>query len=369
MARPRNLIPSYRKHKQSGRAAVSIYRPDGSRTELILPGKYGSKESKQEYERLLAHLRANDGKLPADGTTPDLTVAELVHRFMVHAQTYYVDPDTGKPTSEIAAIAAAMRPLVRLHAATPAAEFGPLALQTLQAQSSMARGSTMPSVPGAKANRPIGLARSTCNKNMSRIKLLFKWAASVELIPASVHQALATVAGLRRGRSAARETKPVKPIAPAVIDNTLPHLPPVVRDMVEVLLLTGMRAASSASCAPRDLEMSSEFGSIAPNGTKDCGADKERVIAVGPRAQAIIKKYLGTKIDAYLFSPAAQEEMIQANRRANRKNTPLAVPHGEECQEEETERQAASRQSLQGSPPGNDLFSSETPTNGSTDAK
>ena len=58
MARPRSTIPNYRKQKQTGRAVVSIYRRDGSRTEVILPGDFGSEQSRQEYERLLGKERA-----------------------------------------------------------------------------------------------------------------------------------------------------------------------------------------------------------------------------------------------------------------------------------------------------------------------
>jgi integrase len=53
---------------------------------------------------------------------------------------------------------------------------------------------------------------------------------------------------------------------------------------------------------------------------------KERVIAIGPKAQDIIRRYLTASTTAYLFSPAAQEELIQAERRANRK-TPLWPSH------------------------------------------
>ena len=84
MARPRKLIPTYRKHS-SGRAAVSIYRPDGSRTEVLLPGAFGSKESMLEYERLLAQLRANDGKAEARTASSDTTIAELVAQ--LHGRT------------------------------------------------------------------------------------------------------------------------------------------------------------------------------------------------------------------------------------------------------------------------------------------
>ena len=56
MPRPRKLIPTYRKHSQTGRAAITVYRADGTRTEILLPGSYGSEESKQEYERILMSL-------------------------------------------------------------------------------------------------------------------------------------------------------------------------------------------------------------------------------------------------------------------------------------------------------------------------
>ena len=77
MPRPRNLVPTYRKHSQSGRAVVTVYRADGSRTVVLLPGDYGSAESRHEYERLLAQLRAGDSSLPIQqSATADFTVAE-----------------------------------------------------------------------------------------------------------------------------------------------------------------------------------------------------------------------------------------------------------------------------------------------------
>ena len=114
MPRPKNTIPAYRKHKKTGRAVVSIYRTDGSRTETLLPGPYGSEESRQEYERLLAQLRSNGGSLP--GTVrKDITIAELVLKFLEHANTYYVDPITKQPTSEVTACRDGLRPLYRLQ--------------------------------------------------------------------------------------------------------------------------------------------------------------------------------------------------------------------------------------------------------------
>jgi hypothetical protein len=201
----------------------------------MLPGAYGRDESTQEYEQLLLRLRAGGGYLHAKPTN-DLTIAELVLRFMQHAASYYVDPVTKQSTTEVGTCRDAFRPLVRLHGNDVASSFGPLALQSLRA--AMVSGAWMSDSERemrVKRNRPIGLARSTCNKHISRIKMLFKGAASAELIPASVAHAVAMVPGLRRGRTEARETKPVVPVSSELIEKTLHHLHPVVRDMVQIL--------------------------------------------------------------------------------------------------------------------------------------
>ena len=44
---------------------------------------------------------------------------------------------------------------------------------------------------------------------VGRIKLMFRWAAEKELIPASVYYGLQTLKGLPKGRTEAKETLPV----------------------------------------------------------------------------------------------------------------------------------------------------------------
>jgi hypothetical protein len=48
MSRPRNRVPTYRKHKQSGQAVVTVYGIDGKRKDRLL-GPYLSKKSKAVY--------------------------------------------------------------------------------------------------------------------------------------------------------------------------------------------------------------------------------------------------------------------------------------------------------------------------------
>ena len=64
-------------------------------------------------------------------------------------------------------------------------------------------------------------SRNYANEQTGRLKRVFRWAAENELIPVATHQAIATVAGLRKGQSDARETEPVKPVPQGHIDAVL----------------------------------------------------------------------------------------------------------------------------------------------------
>jgi hypothetical protein len=66
MARQRSTVPLYQRHS-SGKARVRTYGADGKRVEIILPGAYGSEESKAEYARIVAQLAVGNGTLPISG--------------------------------------------------------------------------------------------------------------------------------------------------------------------------------------------------------------------------------------------------------------------------------------------------------------
>jgi hypothetical protein len=85
---------------------------------------------------------------------------------------------------------------------------------------------------------------------------MFKWAVSEELVAESVYNALTTVRGLERGRSEARETEPVGPVADSVVEAKLPRLTHTVRAMVQVQRLTGARPGEICLMRACDLDMS-----------------------------------------------------------------------------------------------------------------
>ena len=112
-----NRVPTYRRHKPSGQAVVTL---DGRDFYL---GKFNSAASRAEYIRLIAEWTANEGAVPH---TESLTVAELLKAFMRHAERYYRKPN-GKPSSELANFKPVSRRVRKLYGGTPAAKFGPLA--------------------------------------------------------------------------------------------------------------------------------------------------------------------------------------------------------------------------------------------------
>src|SRR5579864_7110339 len=83
-----------------------------------------------------------------------------------------------------------------------------------------------------------GWCRSNVNKQVGRIKHVFKWTVGEQLIPPSVYQALSAVEGLRRGRSDARETEPVKPVPEAHVLAVLPLVSRQVRAITELQMIT-----------------------------------------------------------------------------------------------------------------------------------
>jgi len=134
MPRPKGsfkTVPSYRLHKPSGRAVVTIAGQD------CYLGAHGSCESREAYDRLVAEWlasgRASAASRPADARSSSggISIVEVVAAFWRHAQLYYRRPD-GTPTKEAKNFRDALRPLKRLYGDLPAAQFGPVALRAVR---------------------------------------------------------------------------------------------------------------------------------------------------------------------------------------------------------------------------------------------
>jgi integrase len=109
-----------------------------------------------------------------------------------------------------------------------------------------------------------GNSRRYVNENVHRIRKVFRWAASEQLVSPTVFQALNTVEGLRKGHTSAREGRTVVAVSDEVVDATIPYLSPVVADMVRLQRLTGSRPGEICALRPCDLDRSGQVWTYVP---------------------------------------------------------------------------------------------------------
>jgi integrase len=167
-----------------------------------------------------------------------------------------------------------------------------------------------------------GLCRGVINQRVGRVRRMFKWAVSNELVPASVYHGLLTVQGLQRGRTLARETPPVGPVSVEMVEATLPHANRHVVAMVRVQLLSGARPGEVCAMRGCDIDMSGAVWLYRVKMHKTAHHGHARQVAIGPLAQEVIRPFLRLDAQAHLFSPRSAMEELRAERRQKRK-TPV----------------------------------------------
>jgi integrase len=297
-------LPKYRHYKPKDLAVVRIDGRD------IYLGKYNSPESWERYRRVIAEWLATR-RLPSTAVRPGETetvspsISELILAFWIcYAEVHY-RRDDGSPSGELGNYRDSLRLLRQLYGSTSAGEFGPMKLKALR-----------------QTLIDAGLSRTTINQRIGRIVRLFKWAASEELIPAGVYQALTTVAGLPRGRSGAREAAPVEPVPDELVEAVRPHVARQVWAMIELQRLTGMRPGEVVIMRTGDLDRGGEDWVYTPRRHKTEHRGKRRRIPLGPRARAVVAPWLRADPSEYLFQPREAMAEFRAEQRRSRK-TPL----------------------------------------------
>jgi integrase len=284
--------PKLRRHRSSGQAVVTL---DGRDFYL---GPWRSRAACIEYDRLIGEWLANQRRLPGEHGA-QTTVGQLSADYWDFAENYYVKD--GRPTC-LSGIKVALRFLCTTYADSYVRDFGPLALKALQARMV-----------------ETGHSRRYINSNIDHIRRCFKWGVAQEMVPVTVYQALKTVPGLKKGRTTASEAVPIKPVADELVNLTMPHLPPVVADMVRFQRLVGCRPGEVCSLRPCDVDTAGAVWHYRPASHKTEHHGRERVICIGPKAQEVLRPYLLRDKQACCFSPAESRRKQYAQMRERRK--------------------------------------------------
>lgn len=321
--------PAYRKRSGYDQAIVTLTDAATKRRRDYWLGEYGSPASRERYHRLIAAWEAGGRRHPdpADagierGTSAQAeaadgrpTVAMVIAAYWRWAQRYYQPNESGT-------LRVSLRMLRQYHGSEAAEDFGPKKLRALR--EAMIAGDDTCDPPRPR------WSRGYINQQVQRLRRMFRWAASQEMIPASVYQSLDTVEALKRGRTTAREGKKIAPVPQDRVDAVRPFVSRQVAAVIDLQLLTGARPGELLSMRPSDIERyPSEDNEppvwlFRPREHKNQFRAMERTIVLGPRAQAVLEPFLdGRDPEAFVFSPAEAEAERRAAASAARK-TPLS---------------------------------------------
>lgn len=279
-------VPKYRLHKASGRAVLQ-YKPFWGEQRFYLPGLYNSQESLDAYEEWRAKIVADIRKRAGEATAikPKARGRSTMNELLL-AYLGDIKPAEGRDQREYNHMRAVVKAVRVLHQHTHLCDFGPIALKDVR-----------------KGMIDAGWSRQHINRQVGRLKRIFRWAVEHEWCDAAVLANLEVVGGLRKGKTEAREMPDVEPVPWRVVKQVLPYLQPVVRAMVKVQYLTGMRADELVGMRPCEIAMSRAVWLYTPVDHKNEWRDLKKYIPIGPLAQKILAPYMPSDPNAFVFSP------------------------------------------------------------------
>jgi integrase len=296
-AAPAPKTPPYRLHKTDGRAVVTLDGRD------FFLGAHGTPENVEAYNRLIAAWIVNGrrteglGLVRDDGVPADLTIVEVIARFLRYAIDEYPN------SNEVSNYGYALKPLKRLFGAQLACEFSPKKLKLVQQE-----------MVG------MGWCRTNINKMIGRVRAMFRWPEGEVLVPKGTWHNLKTLKGVRKGRVGVKESVPVRPVTAEDRLAIRDHVSRQVWNLTQLQYLTGARAGELLKLRAIDTDTTPAVWRYAPERHKNAHRGHGRVILFGPQAQEILRTYLGTRpVDGYLFSAAEAEREWRAAKRVNRK--------------------------------------------------
>ena len=293
-------VPKYRKKTRPGSAPQAVTTINGRDHYL---GLYSSKASRLEYDRLVNQWLAS-GRSPRFGLPDEQleepTLKELMNAYRKWCEKHYRDKD-GTPTTTLATMKPLMRRLREWYGATPVSKFTPLALKDV-----------------VRRSIDEGLSVSTINSWISRIKHMFRWGVAEELVRPDTKLALDSVRGEQQGRTEAKPRRIIEAVPSDMVDQTLPHLPPIIRDMVQLQRFTGMRPAEVLQIRPCDIQKVDGVWLYSPSRHKTEHHGKSRIVVIAGKAQEILSPYVDGEPTDYCFSPERSLRLTKAKRSAAR---------------------------------------------------
>jgi integrase len=221
-------------------------------------------------------------------------VESLAKDYFAHAQTIY--RKGGEETSHVGQVKRAMEQLADTYGNLGADELtNPLLAKLRDAMLT----------DGKYPRDEKRLTTRTVNGRLIVIKQAYKWAREAELVGKATLADVLAVAPLTEGRCKSRQTAAVRPVSRETLDATQAVSGQGLKDMLELMWLTGMRPGEVCHIRPCDVLRLNPVWVYTPHTHKTEHKGKARKIAIGPQGQAILERYVTRSLTSYCFITSA----------------------------------------------------------------
>ena len=294
MARPKTKSPKYQFH-ESGQAFVEF---NGERFYL---GKFDSPESRAKYHRLAGEYSSNGLQTPDSAThlvDESILISDVAADYLEHVRTiHHGKPEPLRSAEKLCEL------LCLHHGKEPADDFGPRKLAAIR-----------------RVIIATGNKRNTVNRKVREIVRIFKFGVSMELVEPATWQKLIALESLKANQSPAPESKPVEPVSMDDITATSEHLSPVVRAMIALHVLTGMRPSEVFRMRPCDIEKRPDGVWVyRPFKSKNERHGHRREIPIVGDNRITLGPYLDRNPESFCFSPAESAQWHTDQKRISAK--------------------------------------------------
>lgn len=264
-------------------------------------GPYGSAESKRKFDQLVGYYLLSNQASTFGVDSNELAWAEAANAYLDFAKTYY------HQSTEAENLRLALQPIAEVFPEMLIKEFK--APHFKQIQQWWVRK---------------GVSRGYANKQCERLLRVIKRLCAEGFMPVENYQQIKCVDPLRKGRTAARETQPIRPVSDAMVEATLPFLSPIVAAMVRFQRLTGCSPGEVVKIKPSMVDRSGEVWEIRLDEHKTAYRGHDRTIYVGPAAQEVLAPFLTKRNEAsFCFQPCEVMRELRRQRELQRV-TPLS---------------------------------------------
>lgn len=249
-------------------------------------GPTGSQQAKDEYARLVAELAAGAAE-PARRPAGWLTLAEVAERFAKERLPSCSEKERGHYRHALAALLAGGRAKLRadqLKAGTLASVRAEMLLRPWRRRA-----------PGREGRAVVGWSPAHANRQVTRLRTMWRWAEEHGLAPEGSWAHLRTLRALpphHPGRAPAR----TRPAGAEELEALLPRVRSgAVRAMLTLQHLTGMRSGELRGMRAGEVDASAEVWVYRPARHKNSWRGQSREVPLGPRARAVLGPWLKGK--------------------------------------------------------------------------